>query len=889
MYWLPHLNRNNGPPICLLLAHRLRNRKDRVPNPKTRRLCWITEKLVKFVDYDNNVNSANFASDAVRDSLLTDEQDLATFFARPIYGTLATWTPGSNLYGNLNPWNVFFNNKRVANRLSNFKLSNARLHIKFMLNGSPFHYGRMLISYIPLHTYDTTTLYPPTLDPQLVWPILGTQRMKVFLDPSEGMGAEMVLPFVWPYDAMDLSNGDFNNLGNLFYTDLNTLKHANAATSAIQVTYAIWAENVNMGLPTSVNISGLVTQGDEQIKPTIEIPSIGSPKAGRDVVINCTCCSWKRRPVPEPLPFALQGKDEYSEGPVSKVASAVAQVSGALTSVPMIGPLARATEIGARAGGDIARLFGFSKPNDLAHQPSRMIPRYVGDLANADGFDTSFKLSVDSKQEHSIDPSIVGVSYGDELALDRIAERETFITQFTWTTVKASGDLLWNARVNPYCGTTSTQRLSPACEFAALPFDNWRGHMAYRIQVVASRQHRGRLAILWDPNYVKALETNVVNTTIIDLDETRDVVIKIPWGQRSAYLTPPSSIPLYSGFGTVQITSVDNTTSNGVLAIYCMNELAVPNSVTNNDIQVNVYACLCDADFAAPNNRHTQVCYINQGEEEFLSESKDEECAADGVLVAPTQDTSSLNLIYFGEKIASFRQLFKRFCFCYGDVVCNSGWTATTSRTCAHIVRPKFPPFRGAYLASNVQAIHVSGTSYSNRVMQHMVTYVSAAFLCSRGGQRLKHVFKVGEGQFRKLSTMRNGYSNGPLISTTMLNDTTITTANSPSLSYMGNNEAAFRSGDASGASFTVIQPVIEVDFPYYYSRRFDVPRDTNSTTAFGPSNCALGTYEGGYRTSVECTLKSATDFGVLDTYVAASDDFSCVWFQGMPPWTIYS
>jgi len=827
--------------------------------------------------------------------LLDDNQDLASFFARPIYGVLCTWTPGTSLYGTFNPWNVFFNNKRVANRITNFKLASAKLHIKFMINGSPFHYGRFLVAYIPLHSYDTCTQYPPTIDQQTLWPIVASQRLKVFLDPSEGQGGELVLPFVWPYDNLDLANGDFNNVGQLFYSDLNTLKHANAATTGIQITYAIWAEDVNMGIPTTVGISGLVSQSNEVFpaspaRPTIDIPSIASPKAGRDVSITCTCCSLHRKKKPEPLPFSNQAKEEYADQPVSKLASSVARAAGSLSNVPTIGAFARATEIGATIVGAVAKSFGFSKPADLSRPIARMTPRYIGELALTDGTDPVAKLSVDSKQEVTVDPRICGIDLGDELNLAYIAARESFITQFSWATTKVSGDLLFNCRVNPFLGTTSTLRYSPACEFASIPFNHWRGHMAFRIQVVASRQHRGRLAIVWDPNYVKTFETNMAHTMFVDLDETRDVVIKIPWGQRMSYLGIPSNVTLANNFGTTAITSSDLSGSNGVLAVYCLNELAVPNSVANNDVQVNVYACLCDADFAAPNTKPSNITYMLQSNEEFTQETKEETCSEDAVLVAPTVEDSKMSLVYFGEQIKSFRQLFKRYALCYTDMFLNTNYTTTKSKCVANAIRPKFPPYRGAYVGGNNNALHSDGTIVENRVHQHWINYVAGAFACSRGGMRAKIVARIGvPSNFRSLRVARTAAYWNALTGISALDETGVAASIAPQVTYLKTSHFSEMNYDFTGSAVTVVQPVVEVEFPYYMARRFDTPRDTNATTAFGPTNLNNGSYENGYRYYVDYISTSAVEPNFVDYYAAAGEDFTCVWFQGMPPWKIYS
>jgi len=62
------------------------------------------------------------------------------------------------------------------------------------------------------------------------------------------------------------------------------------------------------------------------------------------------------------------------------------------------------------------------------------VPRYVGGLANVNTPDAVNKLSLDIKQEVTVDPSVVGVSSADEMSIVGLAKRQSYYTTFPWQT-----------------------------------------------------------------------------------------------------------------------------------------------------------------------------------------------------------------------------------------------------------------------------------------------------------------------------------------------------------------------------------------------------------------------------------------------------------------------
>jgi hypothetical protein len=207
------------------------------------------------------------------------------------------------------------------------------------------------------------------------------------------------------------------------------------------------------------------------------------------------------------------------------------------------------------------------------------------------------KLSVDDKQELSIDPRIAGLGSEDPLDIRSIAKRESYLTSFTWAIGTAPETLLWNARVDPVTWAENgspTAFYLPACAMAALPFEYWTGTMNFRFQIVASSFHKGRLKIVYDPQFLATNEYNTNYLEVIDIADKTDFTISIANGQSRTYLNHhlPGSDSVTQMYSTTPYASVEE--GNGVVGVYVVNELTTPNSTVNNDIEINVYVSMGD-------------------------------------------------------------------------------------------------------------------------------------------------------------------------------------------------------------------------------------------------------------------------------------------------------
>lgn len=769
--------------------------------------------------------------DPTRDNLFVNaDASLASFFERPIVAATYTWTPlqGAPFTAIFDPWSLFFGNKRVINRINNYAQMRANLHVRFTINGNGFYYGRLMADYAPMPGDDEVSSYATLVAENAVQ---ASQRMKVFIDPSDCCSNELHLPFVWYKDAVTPTLAEWSSLGTIYVRELNGLKHANGSTQPLTISVFIWATDVQMSMPTSVNSLALIAQA---------------------------------------------GEDEYTEpGPVQNTASAVAKAAAALTSLPVIGPYARATSMAAGAAAKMAGVMGWSRPADIRALDG-MRPTYVSPLAACDGGDMPQKLTVDSKQEVTVDPSIIGIELPDEMSIAGIAARESYLTTFSWTTARVAGDLLWTSRVVPYLPRVSgTTYYLPACTFASLPFKFWRGKMRYRFQIVASAHHKGRLRLVWDPYLIVGLESNVQYTRIIDMSEERDITIEIDWGQSKHYCEMPNYGDTVPYRATPDFPTAFPDTYNGVLGLYVLNDLATPNSTVNNDISVNVYVSAIDLRVAAPRGvpaaTNTYSATVQAGEDMMsVMDGSDPGCgtATSTYHVSGVEDDINDDGVFFGEKVISFRQLLRRYSYYSGYLIAN---TSTTVPATWDASSPDVPPVYGY----NNNTFHVTTAAGKfNYVHRTMLAYLQLAFVAMRGSQRSKYIVAPSaQGQVQRATIRRGIFSTVNLAAVPTL-------MNTGTQSLFGRSSRVQRSDLMAGAAITPghQQPVLEIEFPYYKSVRFDAARKVSVNA--DQQNPSYSSH------TLELLLTPGTASVVVDRYVGVGEDFGLYWFQGCPPLT---
>lgn len=765
-------------------------------------------------------------SEATHDVTPVGDVSLENFLSRPIFLPARTWTPGvAGFTYQFNPWEVFLSNKRVSNRLNNYQLLSCNLCVKIMVNGNGFYYGRLMADYRFGTGQDVVCLDDGTAAGEA---IPASQRMHIFIDPMTSQGGCLRIPFFSLRNAFSVTLGDWSssNVGGLITVrELNPLKHANGASTPVELVFSVWAEDVKLSVPTATAALGLTAQAGEET------------------------------------------------GAVSRVASAVTNAASLMNMIPSFAPYATAVSMASRGIGAMAKQFGFSRPT-IDTPPAAVRPTYVGNLANGDQGENLTKLTLDSKQGLTIDPSVIGFPTPDEMDISLLLKRESLLTTVPWTVAATTDALLWNTRVTPMVFSAySSVYYLPACMFASVPFTYWRGCLKYRIQIVASQFHKGRLRICWDPNLVPAApEANVEYTRVVDISTERDLEIIVKWGQPYTWLKCGSGTNV--NHYTSRISTVTADSHNGILSVFVLNSLTTPNSVANNDISMNVFVSMDEGEVAVPTDAVYRLYYnpyavtVQSGDEEVVPQNNDP------VSVLPTvEDISDCrthpaqNLVFIGEVFSSFRTLLKRYNFYRTDLCPN-----TTSPALWTLRGPNWPAYRGYGFYTHDASATGKKVNY---VASTLLNYLAPAYTVARGGIRWKAILYTSAPNeiLSPLSVERGADFTTPPYSSATTDFAGLGTTSA----YTANNNATFRGGMFKGGAITphARQPALEFELPFYSQERGMYIRNVTGSPG---SYASPWQYQHQYQLTTTGTTPK-----YLDRYVGVGEDFQLLLFQGCP------
>jgi len=817
--------------------------------------------------------------DATYNLANNNDSDLGDFLGRPVKVLETQWAVGQPLFERFNPWELFLANARVKEKTSYYELLRMNLHAKFVISGTGFHYGRAIVSYNP-YLYDEVTVERNFLDKDIIG---ASQKPHIFLNPTNNSGGQIDMPFFYHNNYISLTDNDSSMMGELVAKSFGNLKHANGGDDPVTVTVFVWASDVTLTVPTSLNALAARDY---------------SPQSGK---MNAA-------------------SDEYGKGIISKPASAIAHAAGALTNLPSIAPYARATEMMAKGVGQMASNFGYSRPpvvTDMVLQK----PSPTGNLSNTDAADAVNKLSLDSKQELTIDSRTVGLDGQDQMGIVDFACRESYLTNFSMTSTQAPDTLLWNCRVGPSLydsvpGVSAELHATPMC-YLAQAFKYWQGSIKFRFQAVKSNFHKGRILLRWDPkSHGSTVEYNTVYSRVIDLAEEDDFEVVIGWGQSQPWLQTEVMLP-------VRVDTIHNTSRlstsfdnkwNGILEVDVVNSLVAP--APDTDISFNVYvSCVPDIKFASPNpsTLHLYSLFPELGDplttipedreesaalpslkDKPLSEYKRRStgytgyCPQSGTIEeAPSGTTmgatdipvdpggiqdiavtskeidQTMN-VYFGESPKSLRDLMRRYVhhrtWVFGAPTAGT-ITQTNLRDKAIGHWPGFDP----------KGIDVNSGFPATVTIPHYLHWFSPCYAAWRGGLRTKYVFD--DNQYVMPTVSRVGFDNNSPVETFTLSDT--------SAEYLTQRLTATSNQYTAGGSASTnlgVNNTIEVETPFYHPVRFASARLPKADTANGSE------------TNIVSMISGGTDFGLQDakkyscsTWKSVGEDFSLFFFTGCP------
>jgi len=555
---------------------------------------------------------------------------LDEYFARPHQLMEFVWPIATPVFETFPIWQQYFMRPVIREKIHKYGLLRCNLNMRITVSGMPFHYGKLIVAYFPMFTE-----HPPsfnyvstssTTSPGLLKMLSATPGVRT-IDAKDNKPLDMKFPYVNYAPLIRLYNqstsvigsgtgfGDINSMGQVVIASLNQLQAVSAGASSVSVMVYVWATEVELSGPTNTQMT-----------------------------------------------IVTESRDERISGPIEKLSSAMVGISNAASVIPTIAPLAKASSAVFQGIQRASSLYGMSDPT-LNTAPMRVKNEPFQNAVNVIGYDTGHRLTMDPKQEISVDPRKVAVEE-DEMAIASFAARKGLISQVEWHHTDVQDTAFWEVAVNPITheavevDTTSFVQPSPL-GYVAAPFFYWRGDVDYTLQLVMSQFHRAKLGIGFTPDVSQYSlnATNIfidgINAITVDIQEQQEITIRVEWMQGRAWLRVNTDTLAYYSIPLI----VNNTQlfdyANGVLCLFPITRVQSPD---DSDVTINIY-------------NSSQNMHFNFLSEDgiprnidYIVESRSEIVDAPVMVLNPTSsNVGDLYLNHFGEAWMSMLQMCKRF------------------------------------------------------------------------------------------------------------------------------------------------------------------------------------------------------------------------------------
>lgn len=501
------------------------------------------------------------------------DDTLFGFLQRPRLISTVSWTDtpvaGARL-ARIDPYFEMLTTPSFRNKLENFSYFRAGIRIGVRVNGTKFHYGKLLVAWMPL--YGSMTQGEQELRDNV---ISASGYPHVIISPTENEINELVMPFAYPDAYLNLSVVNVLSPGVLAIYVLNPL----ALDTAVP--------------PVSVSIFA----NFEDVELAGQTGAVNLPIHTAQTLFD------------DPLTFVAQGKTIYVEakaksqvGLISGPAKAITSAAGYLAAVPYLGTWFSAIGVVSAAVGKVAEHFGYCKPCSLESTAPRHNRR--PDFSNTEGLDTSTKLQVIPSNDVSPFGQQLGGTPG-EMELHNIVSTPSLYRIFIWDGNDAPEDVLFITPITPtMCHVqadglrfryynTPLRWISNMCQY-------WRGSLRFDLQITCSSFHSGRFRISFmpfDAGVVASLDHQNCINRIVDIQNETEVSFTIPYIARSPWLR---------SFNNQGSWPAGNT-SIGTLQITVINELTHPTSPIP-EVHMNMWVSAGpDFQIAMPHSGHLQT------------------------------------------------------------------------------------------------------------------------------------------------------------------------------------------------------------------------------------------------------------------------------------------
>lgn len=771
------------------------------------------------------------------------------FLSRPVQIYESSIAIGANVELELAVWDLFSKIPSVRAKLRNYAYLKGNLHVRISLAGSPFHAGRLLVSYQPYAYYNDNLIKIHSIAGyygQFALNYLSQANGATTMNVNENRPLEMVLPFISPkpmfrlFDTGTAAIGaaasfpDFIAAGNLIITTMNTFSSVSATPSNPYIQVYAWMEDVEVGVPTATVMTITTESGSA---------------------------------------------DERDTGPVERIASNAARVLTTMNKIPIIGPYAMASSTVASSIQQIASLFGWARPV-LTSNPTVIKSKPFQSTCQVIGTETSERITLDPKQELSVDPRYCGVD-SDDMSILSIAKRPSFFRTVAWTAASPiMATPIMTSKVTPTITTVlgPTGIMPTALAFSAAPFSYWRGTITYRIEIVCSKFHRGKFAIFWEPNISQLtlingnLSYNKQFMKVIDIQETQVVDFCVSWGAYREWLLVEdptmatvnyadiSQLGYTNGYiGVVPFTSLQSPDNSSVLLnCYVYSEDIVYNVLSDTNIP-RLHNVAGATGFAASSPEESRRLDVIHEDGVFLLESGNADSVTSSVPITclplnySNAEMGHITHDHFGELPVSFRSLLKRYKYILNITSSPATGTGVAS-------------FRNNIIPANTCRFKPTGSAALPDV--DLFSYLRMAYLGMRGGIRSRYRFRFN--------------SANPITPADRINVSLYAPSSADVVESCAVTTGVLADTSTAGtASFhPYFNPGVEVEYPMYTNNLFLFAFSTNTCPITANDvMCGIFTRSAYIQCEFSVPITTTSVTGVRE--IATGEDFSFLHFRG--------
>lgn len=549
--------------------------------------------------------------DSSRDSAFVSQMQLSDWFERPVQIRELAW-PTAGFSDVFDPWTAYMNNNTIKEKMEGYAWFSGTLHLKFVVTGQQFVYGRAIAGYDPFVVGNRLNKLPlPAAGDEQMRITQLSQRQHLYLNPTTNTGGDMVLPFFFPQDLCPLRASSVASLGAIHIQGISSLKTVRETTPKATITVYAWMPDLKLAGPTTVPV--------------------------------------------------LQS--EVEETKLSSKLQVVSRISSMLSSFPVIGPYATAAAVFAKNAANVALHYGYSRPESMGHT-TRFWWTEGPPIAHAVGETSNTTISFDPKCTTTVDPSVSGIESTDEMSLQVMRQRESYFSVFQWPEAANQGALLASYKISPSWATNNsvTGTLCPtSLAYATYPFQYWRGTIKMRFQIVAAAVHTGVLRFVYDVNsdstgLLDVAEQNKLRVLNVDISKERDITINFPYMQFRPYL---GVAPFHT-----DDAGINEQQTNGILRIYVMNAL-VSSSADAPPVEI-ILSIAAGDDFEAwsPLDRYSIYQPVLESGEVPQIGTEISDSAPEGEVETQIVDSYMMPQhtgIFYGDPVLSVRYLLKRF------------------------------------------------------------------------------------------------------------------------------------------------------------------------------------------------------------------------------------